>query len=54
MEEVADQIYCDWKHDIEWEDRWNTACGNEYGLEGDIKDTEYNFCPGCGRHIREV
>ena len=55
-EEVANQIYCDWKFDKETiAPFWDTACGNVYVLnEGGPKDNEYNFCPGCGRHIREV
>lgn len=55
-EKIADQIYCDWEQDDPSEDEtWETACGNLYILlEGTPKGNDYNFCPGCGRHIREV
>lgn len=55
-EKTADQIYCDWKQtDLGGDDdSWNTACGNKFLLiEGRPKENDYNFCPGCGRHIRE-
>ena len=55
-EKIADQIYCDWKMTAKgWDSNtWNTACGNKFYFLGNFKDNDYNFCPGCGRHIREV
>jgi len=54
-EKIADQIYCDWKQTDRWYCiTWGTACGNKYQLTGTPKGNEYNFCPGCGRHIREI
>lgn len=55
-EKIADPIYCDWKQTRPYEDDpWATACGNHFFLlEGTPKKNDYNFCPGCGRHIREI
>ncbi|MEK9207998.1 MAG: hypothetical protein AAB922_05920 [Patescibacteria group bacterium] len=58
-EKIADQIYCDWKQVDRWYCiTWNTACGNKFhlkgNLQGNLKNNDYNFCPGCGRHIKEI
>lgn len=55
-EQIADQIYCDWNQNLIPDDEsWDTSCKNRYLLiEGRPRDNDYNFCPGCGRHIREI
>lgn len=55
-DKIADQIYCDWVQEEPAEDEtWETSCGNAYILlEGTPKENDYNFCPGCGRHVRQI
>lgn len=49
--------YCSWKQDLPnvWEDdSWNTNCGDKFILiEGSPKENNFNFCPNCGRRIKE-
>lgn len=34
---------------------WNTSCGEIFSLwAGTLKENRYNFCPNCGKRIKEI
>lgn len=44
---------CTWVYD-EWEDAWNTTCGEKFQLtEGTPKDNGMKYCCYCGSEIGE-
>ena len=47
---------CVWKDegDPEWGPNYMTECGQEFCfIEGDRKENLFNYCPYCGKPIRE-
>jgi DNA-directed RNA polymerase subunit RPC12/RpoP len=47
--------YCEWKYTGDDDDYYETTCGKAYYLTvGTPKENHYNFCPHCGRRIKEV
>lgn len=44
---------CTWVHD-EWEDSWDTACGEKFQLtEGTPRDNGMKYCCYCGGELKE-
>ena len=46
--------YCGWKKYFD-ENIWDTECGETWQtMVGTLKENGWNFCPKCGRKIKEV
>jgi hypothetical protein len=47
---------CEWRFDVEMDhEMWNTSCGEAFCFtEGDPKENDYKFCPGCGKELKEI
>lgn len=44
---------CTWVHD-EWEDSWDTTCGEKFQLtEGTPRDNGMKYCCYCGGELKE-
>jgi rRNA maturation endonuclease Nob1 len=44
---------CTWLHD-EWEDAWDTACGEKFQLtEGTPSENGMKYCCYCGGELKE-
>lgn len=40
-----------WEEDI----YWDTSCKQAYVIiEGTLSENHYNFCPNCGKRIKEI
>lgn len=48
---------CKWEYeeDMNGQEQWNTDCGQcQVFIDGDIKENEYNYCPYCGKKIKQI
>lgn len=44
---------CEWKQDDDG--IWDTECGNRFEvMEGTQHENQMNYCPYCGKSLREV
>ncbi len=45
---------CEWKYD-DIDNYWESSCGLTWYLsEGTLKENKMNFCPKCGKKIKEI
>ena len=46
---------CRWKYE-DVDDYWKAACGDRYFSfnEGGLKENHFEFCPFCGKQIKQV
>jgi len=44
---------CEWEYDEDG-DFYHTSCDRDFCfIEGDLKDNNYFYCPGCGKPIKK-